>query len=197
MDTAETSSLPPQRVMPDRFPVYASRSTRAKHLIAVLSFIALPIGLGLYGWFFQDAAATLLLVAFGVIVAGGTLIFIRKYRILRFDSAPILIIQPQGIEIRDKTLPWTAIGDAIIFTYEGERVIGFRLRKDLSLRERSELSLKFGNSLDWQRFGMPVVLSFSDISLSDEEVLAQLRAHDVKLSVGEKPIAFGHESDLL
>jgi hypothetical protein len=183
--------------MQNGIPVYSSRSTRASNLVAVLSIIALPIGLFLYGLFFQDVAATLLLLAFGVFVAGGTLIFIYKNKILRFGSAPIVIIRPDGLDIPGgEILSWQVIRDAIVFTYEGDKVIGFRLRKDIPSDKRFELESHFGRRFYWQLFGMPVTLPFSGVSLSGEELLAQLEAHGVKISVAEKPIAFGSESEL-
>lgn len=183
--------------MRNGIPVYASRSRRAKNLVAILSIVALPIGLVVYGWFFQDLAATILFLVFGVFVAGGTLIFVYKSRILRVDSRPILTIGPDGLDLPgNKTLSWQAISDAIVFIYEGEKAIGFRLRRDLSSHERSELEANFARGFDWQLFGMPVTLPLSGLSLSGEELLAQLRAYNVKVSAVEKAITFGHESDL-
>jgi hypothetical protein len=151
----------------------------------------------LYGWFFQDLAATILFLGFGVFVAGGTLIFVYRSKILRFDSGPLLTIGPDGLDLPgNKTLSWQAISDAIVFTYEGDKAIGFRLRGDLPSHERSELEANFAHGFDWQLFGMPVTLPLSGLSLSGEELLAQLQAYNVKVSVAEKPITFGHESDL-
>jgi hypothetical protein len=176
--------------------VYASRSTRAKNLVAILSIIALPVGLVLYGWFFQDLAATILFLAFGVFVAGCTLLFIYKNKILRFDSAAILTIGPDGLELPGhKILSWQAI-EAILFTYDGVKAIGFRLRADLPPRERSELEANFAHGFDWQSFGVPLTLQLSGLSLSGEELLAQLREHNVEVLVAEKEITLGNESDL-
>jgi hypothetical protein len=173
--------------------VYLSRSTRAAHLTAVLSLIALPIGLFLYGWYFQDADATVLLTAFGIIAGGGTLLFVRKARILRFDSGPAFIIRADGIEVSpDKVLFWWMLRDAVVFSFQGDKAIGLRLRKDLDQSKRSEIEAKFARGLDWQMFRMPLTIGFTGLSISGEEILTLLQKHGLtvtKLEKGNSPWA--------
>jgi hypothetical protein len=184
--------------MTSAIPVYLNPKTKAVNLIAMLSMVALPLGLFLYGWFFQDTAAALLLTAFGVFVGGGTLLFIRRARILRFDSAPVFTLRPEALEISpDNTLPWTVFKDAVVFTFEGDKSIGLRLRDDLDRGVRSEIEARFADTLSWQMFRLPVTVDYSSLSLSGDELVEQLRKHGLKVTMHGKEIFVGDKSDLV
>src|SRR5438477_354409 len=112
--------------MTNSLPVYRSNTKKAERLGIILIVLLLPIGLFLYGWFFQDAAGTLWLTGFGVFVVGLTLLVAWKSKLLSLSSAPVFIFCTRGIEVPpDKLLPWTAFKDALVFTYERNKSIGF------------------------------------------------------------------------
>jgi len=184
--------------MTNSLPVYRSNTKKAERLGIILIVLLLPIGLFLYGWFFQDAAGTLWLTGFGVFVVGLTLLVAWKSKLLSLSSAPVFIFCTRGIEVPpDKLLPWTAFKDALVFTYERNKSIGLRLRDDLDPSIRSEIERSFGDDLNWHVFRMPVTMAFSGLSIPGQELLIELQKHGVKINILEKEIGLGQESEVL
>jgi len=183
--------------MTERSPVYLTRSKRVEHFVAVLAFIALAIALLLYGWFFQSAIATFWLAAFGVLVSGFTLWLIRKSRSLRFDSSPVFVFCSDGIELSpDNLLPWDMLKDAVVFTWEGDKFIGLRLREDLYQWERCAIEAKVGHTNAWQLFGMPLTMDYSGLTVSGEGLINQLQISGLKVTIMEKELFLGEETEL-
>ena len=184
--------------MTNDIPVYLSNAKRAEHYAIVLILLALPIGLFLYGWYFQDAAATLWLTGFGVFVVGLTLFLVYRSRLLRLRSAPVFIFRANGIEVPpDKLLPWTVFKDAVVFTYERNKSIGLRLRSDLDPATRSEIETIFAHDLNWHVFRMPITMAFSGLSMSGQELLTELQKHGMTVNILEKEIGLGQESEVV
>jgi hypothetical protein len=109
----------------------------------------------------------------------------------------VLVIRAEGLEIAPQpTLPWKTFKDALVFTYDGEKTIGLRLRDDLDPQEVSEIAMRFGRSPDWQLLGMPLAMSFSELSLSGQDILTQLQKHGLKITVSNKAVRLGHKPEL-
>ena len=184
--------------MTNGVPVYRSNSKRAEHFGIILILLALPIGLFLYGWFFQDAADTLWLTGFGVFVVGLTLFLLWKFKLLSLGSAPVFIFRPTGIEVPPNgLLPWTGFKDALVFTYEGNKSIGLRLRDDLDPSTLSAIEANFGADLDWHMFRMPITMAFSGLSMPGQELLIELQKHGLKINLLEREIGLGQESEVI
>lgn len=177
-------------------PVYRNSSKRMEIFGIILILLALPIGLFLYSWFFQHDAA-LLITGFGVFVVGLTLFLTRKSLLSSLSSEPVFILRSSGIEVPpDKLLLWTVFKDVLVFTYEGDKAIGLRLRDDLDPSTRTEIETNFGGDLSWHVFRMPITMAFSGLSLPGEELSTELQKHGLKISVLEKEIGLGQESEV-
>ena len=178
--------------------VFRSNSKRAEHFGIILILVALPIGLFLYGWFFRNPTETLWLTGFGVFVVGLTLFLLRKFKLLSLGSAPVFIFRPTGIEVPPNgVLPWTGFKDALVFTYEGNKSIGLRLRDDLDPSTLSAIEANFGADLDWQMFRMPVTMAFSGLSMPGQGLLIELQKHGLKIKHLERKIGLGQESEVI
>jgi len=178
--------------------VCLTRSRRAKNLAAILILLTLPTGLFFYGWLFRPIGETVFLTGFGCLVVAGTLFAFRKSALLQFRSTPVLIFRANGLEIPSETLlEWSIFKDAVVFTYEGNKTIGLRLRDDLDSSTRDTISETLADDLDWTVFGMPVTMPFSGMSLSGSELLDQLKKHGVTINATEKQIGFGEETELM
>ena|SRR5437016_8025859 len=178
--------------------VYLTRSRRAKNLATILILLTLPTGLFFYGWLFRPIGEMVFLTGFGVLVVGGTLFAFRKSALLHLRSTPVLIFRAKGLEIPSETfLPWSIFKDAVVFTYEGNKAIGLRLRDDLDSSTRDTIAETFADDLDWTIFGMPVTMPFSGMSLSGSELLDQLKQHGVTINATEKQIGLGDETELM
>jgi hypothetical protein len=84
--------------------------------------------------------------------------------LMAFITAP-----PNGL------LPWTVFKDALVFTCEGNKSIGLRLRDDLDRSTRSAIEANFGRDLNWNVFRMPVTTAFSGLSMPGQELLIELQ----------------------
>src|SRR5262252_998609 len=120
--------------------VYLTGSAKVKNLLTILIVLTLPMGLFAYGWLFRSVGEMVLLTGFGVFVAGGTLFALRNSSLWHFRSTPVLIFHANGMEIPpDTLLPWDIFKDAVVFTHEGQKTIGMRLRNDLDSETRDAI----------------------------------------------------------
>ncbi len=176
-------------------PVYFNRSEKLSKLAVIAIITALPLGLFLWGWYQGDPTVWVLLTAFGVFVGGGTLLLTRKT--LFTGNQPVFVIRADGIEIEpNRVLPWKIFKDAVVFTYEGDKMIGLRLRGNLSHSEQIDLDTMIRKDLHYQMFGLPLTVLFTALTLPGEDVLRQFQKHGLPLSVFDQEIYFGQESVL-
>lgn len=178
--------------MPTSIPVYITRSQKFSSLVVLIIVLALPIGLSLYGWYSGDREKWLLLTAFGVFVGGGTLLATRK--MFRFGNAPIFAITDAGIEIPpNKVFRWRVFKEAVVFKFQGDKMIGLRPQDDLSLSEQMDVEAAIKDGLLSAMLDLPLVILFSGVTPSGEEILTEFRNHGLPVVVIEKEIKFGED----
>lgn len=181
--------------MSDPIPVYFNRSEKLSKIRLIAVILVLPVGLFLWGWYQSDPAVWILLTIFSIFVSGGTLLMMRKT--LFVGSEPVFTIRAEGIEIvPNKVLLWSVFKDAVVFTYEGDKMMSLRLRDNLSPGELIDLHSAVRKDTHYQMLGLPLTVLFNSLTLSGEEVLQQFKKHGLPVCLFDQDIHFGQESEL-
>ena len=120
-------------------------------------------------------------------------------RLLLHPFRDALVIYSHGIQFVgcDVLVEWEQIQEIVVFTYDGRKHFGFRLKDDVSALQGKRIDECMKGNPSWFMFRMPFATMYKGLSTHPDEIIEMLHSrYGLDVRYNTRDLGFGQEADI-